>query len=280
MARLDVALVQMRSGIDPAANIAAATDLIRKAAATGARLVATPETTHLVQKDAAEALKVMHAPETEPAIPAFAALAKELGISLLIGSLAVRTAERKAANRSFLFAPDGGLVATYDKAHMFDVGLGQGETYRESDNYRAGDRLVVAEAEGARLGLSICYDVRFAYLYRRLAQAGAQILTVPSAFTRPTGRAHWEVLLRARAIETGSYVLAPAQGGLHEDGRRTWGHSMIVGPWGNIVATLEDDEPGVLTASLDLTKVEESRRRIPALTHDRDLQGPDEMTRP
>ncbi|WP_300540536.1 carbon-nitrogen hydrolase family protein [Maricaulis sp.] len=280
MARLDVALVQMRSGIDPAANIAAATDLIRKAAATGARLVATPETTHLVQKDAAEALKVMHAPETEPAIPAFAALAKELGISLLIGSLAVRTAGRKAANRSFLFAPDGGLVATYDKAHMFDVGLGQGETYRESDNYRAGDRLVVAEAEGARLGLSICYDVRFAYLYRRLAQAGAQILTVPSAFTRPTGREHWEVLLRARAIETGSYVLAPAQGGLHEDGRRTWGHSMIVGPWGDIVATLEDDEPGVLTASLDLTKVEESRRRIPALTHDRDLQGPDEMTRP
>lgn len=280
MSKLDVALVQMRSGIDPEANIAAATDLIRQAAATGARLVATPETTHLVQKDAEKAFALLHPPETEPAIPAFSALAKELGIALLIGSLAVRTEERRAANRSFLFGPEGGLIATYDKAHMFDVGLGQGETYRESANYRPGERLVVAEAAGAKLGLSICYDVRFAYLYRRLAKAGAQILTVPAAFTRPTGRAHWEVLLRARAIETGSYVIAPAQSGLHEDGRRTWGHSMVVGPWGEIVAVREADEPGILTARLDLEKVEDSRRRIPALLHDRDLSGPDEAERP
>ena len=275
MRPLDVALVQMRSGVEPAANIAAATALIREAAATGARLVVTPETTHMVQKDAARAFARMQPQDTEPAVAAFSGLAQELGIALLIGSLAVRTQEARAANRSFLFAPTGDLVATYDKAHMFDVGLGRGETYRESENYRPGERLVVAEAAGAQLGLSICYDVRFAYLYRRLARAGAEILTVPAAFTRPTGRAHWEVLLRARAIETGSYVLAPAQGGLHEDGRRTWGHSMIVGPWGEIVAVRSDDEPGILAATLDLDKVTEARRRIPALAHDRDLAGPE-----
>ncbi|MEP3072231.1 carbon-nitrogen hydrolase family protein [Maricaulis sp.] len=275
MSQLDIALVQMRSGIDPEANIKDAIRLIRDAAATGAQLVATPETTHLVQKNAAEAFKVLHAPETEPALPAFSALARELGITLLIGSLAVRTPDGRAANRSFLFGPDGALLATYDKAHMFDVGLGKGETYRESDNYAPGDRLVVADTAGARLGLSICYDVRFAYLYRRLAKAGAQILTVPAAFTRPTGRAHWEVLLRARAIETGSYVIAPAQSGLHEDGRKTWGHSMIIGPWGEVVAVRKDAEPGVLSARIDLDKVAEARRRIPALEHDRDLTGPD-----
>jgi len=275
MRPLDVALVQMRSGVEPAANIAAATALIREAAATGARLVMTPETTHMVQKDAAQALAHMQLQDNEPAVAAFSGLARELGITLLIGSLAVRTEEARAANRSFLFAPDGDLAATYDKAHMFDVGLGRGETYRESENYRPGKRLVVADAAGTRLGLSICYDVRFAYLYRRLAKAGAEVLTVPAAFTRPTGRAHWEVLLRARAIETGSYVLAPAQGGLHEDGRRTWGHSMIVGPWGEIVAARSDDEPGILTATLDLDKVTEARRRIPALEHDRALTGPE-----
>ncbi|GLK53024.1 carbon-nitrogen hydrolase family protein [Maricaulis virginensis] len=275
MSQLDIALVQMCSGIDPAANIKDAIRLIRDAAATGAQLVATPETTHLVQKNAAEAFKVLHAPETEPALPAFSALARELGITLLIGSLAVRTPDGRAANRSFLFGPDGALLATYDKAHMFDVGLGKGETYRESDNYAPGDRLVVADAAGVRLGLSICYDVRFAYLYRRLAKAGARILAVPAAFTRPTGRAHWEVLLRARAIETGSYVIAPAQSGLHQDGRKTWGHSMIIGPWGEVVAVRKDAEPGVLSARIDLDKVAEARRRIPALEHDRDLAGPD-----
>lgn len=274
MSKLDIALVQMRSGTDPARNLVAAMDMIRQAADRGASLVATPETTHLVQKDADQAFAVMNYADDEPAIAAFSALAAELGISLLIGSLAVKIAERRAANRSFLFAPDGGLIATYDKAHMFDVGLGAGETYSESTNYRPGDELVVAGIEGANLGLSICYDVRFAYFYRRLAQAGAQILTVPAAFTRPTGRAHWEILLRARAIETGCYVIAPAQGGLHEDGRRTWGHSMIISPWGDIVAELDHDEPGVLISCLHLNKVDEARRRIPALTHDRDLTGP------
>tara|TARA_R110002072_G_scaffold96378_8_gene212044 strand:+ start:492 stop:1334 length:843 start_codon:yes stop_codon:yes gene_type:complete len=277
MSTIATALIQMRSGIDPAANLAMACDLIRQAAAQGAKLIATPETTHLVQKDADQAFAVIRSPEDDPAIPAFSALSKELGITLLIGSLAVKLGERRAANRSFLFAPDGRLLAQYDKAHMFDVGLGQGETYLESANYQAGDRLVLADIGMARLGLSICYDVRFAYLYRRLAQAGAQILTVPAAFTRPTGRAHWEILLRARAIETGSWVIAPAQAGLHEDGRRTWGHSMVVDPWGKVVATLDHDEPGILLAQLDIAKVADARSRIPALLHDRDLGGPDEV---
>ena len=277
MSTIATALIQMRSGIDPAVNLAMACDLIRQAAARGATLIATPETTHLVQKDAGHAFAVMRSPDEDPAIPAFAALAKDLGVTLLIGSLAVKLGDRRAANRSFLFAPDGRLLASYDKAHMFDVGLGQGETYRESANYRAGDRLVLADIGAARLGLSICYDVRFAYLYRRLAQAGAQILTVPAAFTRPTGRAHWEILLRARAIETGSWVIAPAQGGLHEDGRRTWGHSMIVDPWGAVTAMLDHDEPGILLAELNMDRVADARSRIPALLHDRELGGPDEM---
>jgi predicted amidohydrolase len=277
MSTIATALIQMRSGIDPAANLAMACDLIRQAAAQGATLIATPETTHLVQKDADQAFAVMRSQAEDPAIPAFSALAKELGITLLIGSLAIKLAERRAANRSFLFGPGGDLLATYDKAHMFDVGIGQGEVYRESANYRAGDRLIVADTGTARIGLSICYDVRFAYLYRRLAQAGAQILTVPAAFTRPTGRAHWEILLRARAIETGSWVIAPAQAGLHEDGRRTWGHSMIIDPWGAVIAQLDHEEPGILLAKLDLDKVADARSRIPALLHDRTLSGPDEV---
>ena len=272
--KLDIALIQMRSGIDPERNLADAADLIRQAAAKGAKLIATPETTHLVQKDADQAFAVMKGEAADPALGFFAGLAEELGIDLLIGSLAIKLAERRAANRSFLFGPDGAIKARYDKAHMFDVGLGQGETYRESANYQAGDELIIAEAGGVKLGLSICYDVRFAYLYRALAKAGAQVLTVPAAFTRPTGRAHWEILLRARAIETGSYILAPAQGGLHEDGRKTWGHSLVIGPWGEIVAGLDHDEPGILHAALDMRKVEEARRRIPALEHDRMLKYP------
>jgi len=266
---MKVGLVQMCSGVDPQQNLRAAEALIREAAGQGAQLVATPETTHLVQKNAEALWRTIRTPQDDPAIPFFSGLAKELGISLLIGSLALKIGEERAVNRSHLFGPDGALVATYDKAHMFDVEVGAGETYRESANYRAGDRLVLAEAAGARLGLTICYDVRFAYQYRALAQAGAQILAVPSAFTRPTGRAHWEILLRARAIETGSYVLAPAQGGLHEDGRRTWGRSIIIGPWGEIIAAMDDDAPGVLTAELDLGKVASARGRIPALSHDR-----------
>lgn len=272
--KLAIALIQMRSGIDPVRNISDADRMIRQAAGAGARLIATPETTHLVQKDADLARQCIQPEASEPAIQHFSDLARELEIDLLIGSLALQLETGKAANRSCLFGPDGAIKARYDKAHMFDVGLGQGETYRESANYEAGSALVLAPVRGAQLGLSICYDVRFAYLYRALAQAGAQIISVPAAFTRPTGRAHWEVLLRARAIETGSYVIAPAQGGLHEDGRKTWGHSLVIGPWGEIVAELPHDEPGVLHAELDMRKVGEARRRIPALEHDRTLNGP------
>ncbi|WP_421790609.1 carbon-nitrogen hydrolase family protein [Hyphobacterium sp.] len=269
-----VGLIQMRSGTDPAVNLEESTALIRQAAADGTAFLATPETTHLVQKDAEELFEVIRTPEDDPAIPAYAALAKELGITLLIGSLALKIGDHKAVNRSHLFSPAGELLATYDKIHMFDVGLGAGETYSESTNYQAGDRAVLADIQGAKLGLTICYDVRFPHLYRRLAQAGAQIITVPSAFTRPTGKAHWDILLKARAIETGSYVLAPAQGGLHEDGRKTWGHSLVIGPWGDTIAELDHDEPGVLIADLDLKKVETARTRIPALTHDRTISGP------
>ncbi len=266
-----IALIQMRSGTDIAANLEDAARRIREAAGQGAEFIATPETTHLVQKDPARLFDVLQHPDDDPALPFFAKLARELGITLLIGSLALRTTGQRAVNRSHLFGPDGQLVAAYDKAHMFDVGLGQGETYSESTNYDAGDRVILSDIPGAKLGLTICYDLRFPYLYRRLAQAGAQIITVPSAFTRPTGKAHWEILLRARAIETGSYILAPAQGGLHEDGRKTWGHSMVVDPWGEVVASLDHDEPGILAADLDLSKVETARARIPSLLHDREL---------
>ena len=171
-----------------------------------------------------------------------------------------------------MFGPDGGLAASYDKMHMFDVALGNGESYAESDTFKAGDTAVAAAVGPAMLGLTVCYDLRFAYLYRALAQAGANILAAPSAFTRTTGRAHWETLLRARAIETGSYVIAPAQGGLHEDGRRTWGRSMIVGPWGEVTAALDHDAPGVLVATLDLEKAGQARSRLPSLTHDRKIK--------
>jgi predicted amidohydrolase len=269
-----VGLVQMRSGVEIDANVADADRLIRQTADEGAAFVATPETTHLVEKNADRLFEKLRAPEDESAIPHFAALARELGITLLIGSLALKTGARRAVNRSHLFGPDGQLIATYDKIHMFDVGLGAGETYSESTNYDAGGTAVLADIPDARLGLTICYDVRFPYLYRSLAQAGAQILTVPAAFTRPTGKAHWDILLRARAIETGSYVLAPAQGGQHADGRKTWGHSLIVGPWGEVVAALDHDEPGILLADLDLAKVTAARTRIPALRHDREFFGP------
>lgn len=269
-----VALIQMRSGTDIPANLADAARLIREAAGQGANFIATPETTHLVQKDAEKLFATLQHQDDDPAIPFFAKLARELGITLLIGSLALRISGKRAVNRSHLFGTDGQLIAAYDKVHMFDVGLGQGENYSESTNYDAGNRVVLADIPGAKLGLTICYDLRFPYLFRRLAQAGAQIITVPSAFTRPTGKAHWEVLLRARAIETGSYILAPAQGGLHEDGRKTWGHSMVVDPWGEITAELGHDSPGILLADLDLSKVETARTRIPSLKHDRELTGP------
>jgi predicted amidohydrolase len=196
---------------------------------------------------------------------------------LLVGSALVRREDGKAANRSALIGPDGAIATTYDKLHMFDVDLPTGERVRESAAYEPGDRAVTVEAAGAPLGLTICYDMRFPALYRALAVAGAQVLTVPSAFTRPTGAAHWHVLLRARAIETGSFVLAPAQGGIHEDGRGTFGHSLAVGPWGEVLGELDHDEPGVLVVDLDLAAAGKARAAIPALANAREFRAPEPL---
>ena len=274
MTKIKTACVQMRSGVEVAPNIAAALTLIREAAGQGAKFIATPEMTNLLDiRPGMARPKIMEQDDVPQ--HAFQALAAELGVTLLIGSIAVALPdEERFANRSLLIGPDGGVIARYDKIHMFDVALGGGETYSESTNYAPGDRAVLTEAAGGRLGLTICYDVRFAALYRRLAKAGAQMISVPSAFTRPTGRAHWETLLRARAIETGSFILAPAQGGKHEDGRKTWGRSMVIGPWGEIVAAFDHDEPGVLHAEIDLDEVEAARSRIPSLSNDREFTGP------
>lgn len=267
-----VSVIQMRSGLDPSANVDAAEAMIREAAGQGAAVVATPEMTTLVCAKPRRMFETLPdaLPGGEPPEAArFEALARELGIHLLIGSMAValdrRPGHRRAANRSLLFGPEG-RVASYDKVHLFDVELDTGEAWKESSVYRAGEEAVVARAGEATLGLTICYDLRFGALYRRLAQAGADVLCVPAAFTVPTGRAHWEVLLRARAIETGSWVLAPAQGGGHEDGRVTYGHSMVVDPWGAVAARLDHDEPGVLVADIDLARSAEVRARVPALS--------------
>jgi predicted amidohydrolase len=271
---LRVGLVQMRSGVDPLRNLDEAERLIRVAAGDGAQLIATPECTNLVQRDTSALPALLKTEAEDPAPQRFAALARELGVHLLAGSFALRRADARYANRSMLFAPDGNVAARYDKIHMFDVALGGGENWRESATYTPGDRAVVAVTPWGGLGLSICYDLRFAALYRALAQAGAMLIAVPAAFTRPTGEAHWATLIRARAIETGCYVLAPAQGGRHEDGRATWGHSMIAGPWGEVAAELVGDAPDVLMADLDLAAVQVARDKIPQLKHDREFTLP------
>lgn len=265
---LKVACVQMCSGIDVAANIATATALIRDAASGGAQLVATPEMTSLMDHTPG-ALYAKSRPEADDsALAAFRALAIELGVWLLIGSLHIRDEAGLCANRSFLIAPDGSIAARYDKIHRFDVQLSADNVHRESRDFTAGEEAVVADLSGIRLGLTICYDVRFPHLHRDLARAGADILSIPAAFNSVSGAAHWHVLLRARAIETGCFVIAPAQCGSHADGRKTFGHSLIISPWGDILAEA-GDTPGVIHAQLDLDKVALARGRIPALEHDR-----------
>jgi predicted amidohydrolase len=260
------ALVQMRSSRDPHANLAEAMRLIREAAAGGAHYVQTPENTLLMELETAALFEKIDTEEQTEAITAFAALARELGIWLHIGSIAVRVDENTAANRAFLFAPSGDIAARYDKIHMFDVSLPGGESYRESNVYRAGQTAVLALLPWCGLGMTTCYDLRFPEQFKALAQAGASVLTVPSAFTRVTGEAHWHVLLRARAIENGCFVLAAAQGGRHDSGRTTYGHSLIVSPWGDILAEA-GSEPGVIFADINLREVETARSRIPALQH-------------
>jgi predicted amidohydrolase len=267
-AKLTVGLVQMRSGLTPQANCDAAIVLIREAKAAGADYVQTPEMTNIMEVKRERLFATIVIEEADPTLAAMRELARSLGIYLHIGSLAIKVSADRAVNRGFLIDPKGEIAARYDKIHMFDVDLAGGESYRESRNYRPGEVAVTTDLPWGRLGLSVCYDLRFPALYRALAEAGATILTVPSAFTRQTGEAHWEILLRARAIENGSFVLAAAQGGSHENGRETYGHSLIVDPWGRILAE-GGTEPGVVMGTLDLAEVAAARGRIPSLQHGR-----------
>ncbi|MFO1172424.1 MAG: carbon-nitrogen hydrolase family protein [Hyphomicrobiaceae bacterium] len=261
-------LVTMTSGSDLDANTVAACRLIREIAAEGASYVQTPENTGLMAPDRARLQALAEPEDRHRILAALVSLAKELRIWLHIGSLAVRRPDGKLANRGYLVAPDGQVRARYDKIHMFDVNLPNGESFRESERFEAGSEAVVADLPWGRLGITICYDLRFPQLYRTLAQGGAGILTVPSAFTQQTGEAHWHTLLRARAIETGSFVLAAAQAGRHDSGRMTYGHSLAVSPWGDVIAE-GGVEPGVVLAEIDLAHVASARARIPALVHDR-----------
>lgn len=268
---LRVACVQTCSGRDVDQNIADISKQIAEAAAKGAQFILTPEVTNLMEENNQALRRSVGKQSDDKAVAAFSALTKQLGVHLLIGSLGLHDdTGDKLVNRSVMFLPDGSIAATYDKIHMFDVDLGGGETYRESANYAAGDRAVVAELPFGQLGLSICYDVRFAHLYRTLAQAGAQMIAVPAAFTKVSGQAHWHVLLRARAIETGCFVFAPAQAGLHENGRETYGHSLIISPWGEILAEA-GESTDIIYADIDLALVDQARGKIAALQHDRDF---------
>jgi predicted amidohydrolase len=273
MSAFKAAAVQMRSGIDVAKNVAEASALIREAAAQGARYVLTPEMTTILDRERDRLLAAISPEVTDPSLAKFRALAMELGIHLHIGSMAIRVGDADVANRSFLIGPDGKTIASYDKIHMFDVDLAGGESYRESRLYRPGAKATIAELPDARLGLSICYDVRFPHLYRALAKAGASVIAIPAAFTKTTGEAHWHVLIRARAIETGAFVIAAAQGGHHDDDRDTYGHSMIVDPWGVILAEA-GTEPGVIVAEIDPEASALTRQRLPSLANDRNFAPP------
>ncbi len=266
---LKAACVQLTAGPEIAPNLEHAEMLIREAAGQGAQFIATPENTCHMRSPQTEKLKSAKPEADHPAIPLFAELAQELGIWLLAGSISVLLPEEnRIANRSVLFSDQGDIAARYDKIHLFDVDLPTGESHRESELVRPGEQASIADMPWGKLGMSICYDVRFSHLYRDLAKQGATILSVPAAFTVPTGQAHWQTLLRARAIETGSFVIAPAQTGEHDGGRRTYGHSLIIGPWGEVLAE-GDAAPGVIYADLDMQAVEKARQAIPALQHDR-----------
>lgn len=266
---MQIACIQMTSAQDPADNLPVIEARLRKAAAAGASLIALPETCVFMERGR-KAMQARLTPQRDnPYLKQIAALTAELGVHVLIGSMVLASDETdKAVNRSILLAPEGHVAAHYDKIHMFDVKLASGETHAESASYQPGEKLAVAAIGDAKLGLSICYDVRFSTLYRRLAEAGANIIAVPSAFTRPTGKAHWHILLRARAIETGCFIIAPAQVGAHENGRETYGHSLIVDPWGQVLAEAGDDDDMII-ADIDLALVEKARAQIPALAHGR-----------
>ena len=268
------ACVQLRSSNVVAENIDTAERLIREAAGAGADYVQTPEMTNIVERNRASLTERIHSEEEDPATARFAALAKELRIVLHVGSLALKAPQDRIANRALLFGPDGSLLARYDKIHLFDVDLPGGESWRESAVYQPGDRAIVADLPWLRLGVAICYDVRFPHLYRAQAHAGAAALTAPAAFTRQTGEAHWHVLQRARAIENGAFVISAAQAGRHADGRETYGHSLIVSPWGEVLAEAGGDGPEIILAKIDPALSADARRRIPALQNERPFKLP------
>jgi predicted amidohydrolase len=259
----------------PEENIAAVDRLVRAAAKDGATYIQTPEMTNIVERDR-ETLAARIRPEaSDPSIAAFSRLAAELKIVLHVGSLALAEPEGRIANRAFVFGPEGRTIARYDKIHLYDVDLPNGESWRESAVYHPGDRAVIAETPFARLGVTICYDLRFPQLYRTLAHAGATVLTAPAAFTKLTGEAHWQILQRARAIENGAFMISAAQAGKHADGRETYGHSIIVAPWGEVLAEGGADGEEIVVAEIDIARSGEARQRIPALKNERRFQGPD-----
>ena len=262
------ALVTMRSALLPETSLAKGIELIREAARQGADYVLTPEVSNIMQENRKALFDLLATEEDDKSLKAYRELAKELNIHLHIGSLALRATPERAVNRSFLIAPDGNILATYDKIHMFDIDLPDGESYRESANYQAGETAVISDLPWGRIGLTICYDVRFPALYRALAESGASFITVPAAFTKKTGEAHWHTLLKARAIENGCFIFAAAQGGKHENKRETFGHSLIIDPWGEILAE-GGIEPGVVLAKIDPARVVEVRNSIPSLQHGR-----------
>lgn len=274
-----VGLIQMRSGRAPQANLDAAVKLIGEAKTNGADYVQTPEMTNIMVIGRDNLFAAIVAEEEDTSLATFRELARTLSIFIHIGSLAVKATPDKAANRGFLIDPRGDIVARYDKIHMFDVDLANGESYRESRSYRPGEIAVVSDLPWGRLGLTVCYDLRFPALYRALAEAGATFLAIPSAFTQQTGEAHWHILNRARAIENGCFVLAAAQAGKHENGRETFGHSLVIDPWGRIIAE-GGTEPGVVMAEIDPAAVAAARSKVPSLQHGRRFEVTEPMAEP
>jgi predicted amidohydrolase len=273
MSAFKVACIQMNTGLEMEAEIEKLRPMVRAARARGADFITTPETALMVDRKRTRMLAKAKEEADHPGLPAFADMARETGAWLLAGSLTVKLDAEHVANRSYLFDPKGAIVASYDKIHMFDVDLAGGDSYRESATVRSGARATLAPTPWGLAGLTVCYDLRFPQLYRALAQAGASILTVPACFTRYTGQAHWHVLLRARAIETGCFVIAPAQVGTHADGRETYGHSLVVAPWGEVLAD-GGEEVGITLAEIDMARVAKARGMVPSLEHDRPFQNP------
>jgi predicted amidohydrolase len=272
-------MIQMRSGLTPGANSDDAARMIGEAKSAGADYVLTPEMTNILAARREQLFSVVVEEEADTSLATLREVARKLGIYVHIGSLAIKISPDRAANRSFLIGPKGDILARYDKIHMFDVDLAGGESYRESRNYRPGELAVLADLPWGRMGLTVCYDLRFPALYRALAEAGATMLAIPSAFTKQTGEAHWHVLMRARAIENGSFVFAAAQGGKHENGRDTYGHSLIVDPWGSIIAE-GGTEPGVIMAEINPAEVASARARIPSLQHGRRFEIVEPLAEP